>query len=51
MWIINGILNAVGANYIGDPNYITISFINRVKADGGVFEAQNCLTSFLNSLS
>jgi hypothetical protein len=51
MWIIGGILNAVGANYIGDPNYITVSFRNRVQADGGVFEAQNCLVSFLNSLS
>lgn len=51
MWIFNAIVNAVGANYIGDPNYIAVSFRNRVQADGGVFEAQNCLVSFLNSLS
>jgi hypothetical protein len=51
MWIFSAIINAIGANYIGDPNYITVSFENRVQADGGTFEAQNCLVSFLNSLS
>jgi hypothetical protein len=51
MWIFSAIANAVGANYIGDPNYIAVSFRNRVQADGGTFEAQNCLVSFLNSLS
>lgn len=51
MWIFSAIANAIGANFIGQPNYITTSFENRVQADGGVFEAPNCLVSTLNSLS
>ena len=45
------IANAIGADFMGQPNYIVMLFINRVQADGGVFEAQECLISFLNSLS
>jgi len=45
------ISNAIGNDFMGQPNYITMLFINRVQADGGTFEAQNCLISFLNSLS
>jgi hypothetical protein len=45
------ISNAIGNDFMGQPNYITLFFIDRVEADGGVFEAQNCLVSFLNSLT
>jgi hypothetical protein len=51
MWIFSAIANAVGANYIGDANYITLSFEKRVQEDGGVFESPTCLVSILNSLS
>jgi hypothetical protein len=50
MWIFNAIVNAIGANFIGQPGYIVTSFENRVAADGGVFEAPLCLNSFLTSL-
>jgi hypothetical protein len=51
MWIFNGIVNAIGSTFIGSSNYITDLFINRVKSDGGVFEAEPCLANTLNGLS
>lgn len=42
MWIINGVINAVGANYIGEANYVVVYFYDRVISDGGVVEAQAC---------
>jgi hypothetical protein len=45
------IANAIGADFIGLPNFITVSFINRVLSDGGVFEAQSCMVSQLNALN
>jgi hypothetical protein len=50
MWIFNAIANAIGATFIGQPNYIVTSFQNRVAADGGTFEAPLCLNAFLTSL-
>lgn len=48
------IANAIGVDFVGLPNYITESFINRVIADGGSFEAPGCLfntLTFLNNIA
>ena len=50
MWIFNAIANAVGKNFIGTPNYLFGLLFNRVKADGGVTEAQQCTIEELTEL-
>lgn len=50
MWIFNAIANAVGKNFIGTPNYLFGLLFNRVKADGGVTEAQQCTIEELTDL-
>jgi hypothetical protein len=50
MWIFSAIANAVGRNFIGRPNYLFDLLFNRVKADGGVTEAQQCTINELTDL-
>lgn len=50
MWIFNAIANAVGRNFIGTPNYLFGLLFNRVQADGGVTEAQQCTINELTEL-
>lgn len=50
MWIFSAIANAVGKNFIGTPNYLFGLLFNRVKADGGVTEAQQCTIEELTEL-
>ena len=50
MWIFSAIANAVGRNFIGRPNYLFDLLFNRVKADGGVTEAQQCTIEELTDL-
>jgi hypothetical protein len=50
MWIFNAIATAVGKNFIGTPNYLFGLLFNRVKADGGVTEAQQCTIEELTEL-
>jgi hypothetical protein len=50
MWIFNAIANAVGNNFIGTPNYLFGLLFNRVQADGGVTEAQQCTINELTDL-
>jgi hypothetical protein len=50
MWIFSAIANAVGRNFIGRPNYLFDLLFNRVQADGGVTEAQQCTINELTDL-
>jgi hypothetical protein len=50
MWIFSAIANAVGRNFIGRPNYLFDLLFNRVQADGGVTEAQQCTIEELTDL-
>jgi len=38
-------------NTKGGINTLIANFKTRVEADGGVFEAESCLTTFLNNLN
>lgn len=50
MWIFSAIANAIGNNFIGRPNYLFDLLFNRVQADGGVTEAQQCAINQLTDL-
>jgi len=50
MWILSAIANAIGSTFIGKPNYLFDLLFNRVQADGGVTEAEQCTISELTDL-